>query len=47
MIFMGMVFHALGEAKFPNVRQAIYELGGRMSTDEDKDVDFIIVRLVR
>ena len=47
MIFMGMVFLALGEAKCPNVRQAINELGGRMSTDEDEDVDFIIVRLVR
>ena len=47
MIFMGMVFRALGEAKCPNVRQAINELGGRMSTDEDEDVDFIIVRLVR
>ena len=47
MIFVGRVFRALGEAKCPNVRSAIDELGGRMSTDEDEDVDFIIVRLVR
>ena len=47
MIFAGMVFRALGEAKCPNVRNAIDELGGRMSTDEDEDVDFVIVRLVR
>lgn len=47
MIFAGRVFRALGEAKCPNVRRAIDELGGRMSTDEDEDVDFVIVRLVR
>lgn len=47
MIFAGMVFRALGEAKCPNVRHAISGLGGRMSTDQDEDVDFIIVRLVR
>ena len=47
MIFAGRVFRALGEAKCPNVRRAVDELGGRMSTDEDEDVDFIIVRLVR
>ena len=47
MIFAGMVFRALGEARSPNVRGAIDELGGRMSTDQDEDVDFVIVRLVR
>jgi hypothetical protein len=47
MIFTGMVFRLLGEAKCPNVRRAIDELGGRMSTDQDEDVDFVIVRLVR
>lgn len=47
MIFIGMVFRALGEAKSPNVRRAIDELGGRMSNDQDEDVDFVIVRLVR
>jgi DNA replication regulator DPB11 len=47
MIFTGMVFRALGEAKSPNVRRAIDELGGRMSNDQDEDVDFVIVRLVR
>ena len=47
MIFAGRVLRALGEAKCPNVRRAIDELGGRMSTDQDEDVDFIIVRLVR
>lgn len=47
MIFTGMIFRALGEAKCPNVRRAIDELGGRMSTDQDEDVDFVIVRLVR
>ena len=47
MIFVGMVFRALGEAKTPTVRKAIEELGGTMSTDQDEEVDFIIVRLVR
>ena len=47
MIFAGRVFRAMGEAKCPNVRCAIDELGGRVSTDEDEDVDFVIVRLVR
>ena len=47
MIFMGRIFRVLGEAKCPNVRRAIDELGGRISTDEDEDVDFVIVRLVR
>ena len=47
MIFAGRVFRALGEAKCPNVRRAVDELGGRMSADQDEDVDFIIVRLVR
>ena len=47
LIFAGRVFRALGEAKCPNVRRAIDELGGKMSTDEDEDVDFVIVRLVR
>jgi DNA replication regulator DPB11 len=47
MMFAGMVFRALGEARCPNVRGAIDELGGRMSTDQDEDVDFVIVRLVR
>ena len=47
MIFAGMVFRALGEAKSPNVRRAVDELGGRMSIDQDEDVDFVIVRLVR
>lgn len=47
MIFAGRVFRALGEAKCPNVRHAIDELGGRMTTNEDEDVDFVIVRLVR
>jgi DNA replication regulator DPB11 len=47
MIFAGRVFRAMGQAKCPNVRRAIDELGGRMSTDEDEDVDFIIVGLVK
>jgi hypothetical protein len=47
MIFAGMIFRALGEAKHSNVRRAIDERGGRMSTDLDEDVDFVIVRLVR
>ncbi|KAF8813526.1 hypothetical protein BYT27DRAFT_7131662 [Phlegmacium glaucopus] len=46
MMFAGMVFRALGEARSPNVRRAIEELGGRMSTDQDEDVNFVIVRLV-
>ena len=47
MIFAGRIFRALGEVECPNVRRAVDELGGRMSADQDEDVDFITVRLVR
>ncbi len=46
-IFAGMSFRALGEAKTQAVRNAVEQLGGRMSTDEDEDVTFILVRLFR
>jgi len=46
-IFIGMKLRLLGEMKSPNVRKAILQLGGTLSADEDEDVDFIVVRLVR
>jgi DNA replication regulator DPB11 len=46
-IFVGMTLRILGEMKSPNVRNAILQLGGTISTDEDENVDFIVVRLVR
>jgi DNA replication regulator DPB11 len=47
-IFVGMKLRLLGEMKSsPNVRNAILQLGGTLSADEDEDVDFIVVRLVR
>jgi len=46
-IFAGMKIRALGEAKGPTVRTAVEQHGGTWSVDEDDDVDFIIVRLVR
>jgi hypothetical protein len=46
-IFADMKLRVLGEMKSPNVRNAILQLGGTISTDEDEDVDFIVVRLVR
>jgi len=45
--FAGMTFQVLGEAKTVTVRQAIEEHGGRISTDEEEEATFIIVRLVR
>ena len=47
-IFVGMKLRLLGEMKSSaNVRNAILQLGGTLSADEDEDVDFIVVRLVR
>ncbi|KAF9048823.1 hypothetical protein BJ165DRAFT_1580170 [Panaeolus papilionaceus] len=45
-IFLGMTIRALGEAKAPNVRIAVEQLGGKMSNSDDEDVDFIVVRLI-
>ncbi|KII84392.1 hypothetical protein PLICRDRAFT_179634 [Plicaturopsis crispa FD-325 SS-3] len=47
-LFSGLKFRALGEAKGPNVREAVEGCGGHMVSDEDADeiVDFIVVRLV-
>ncbi|PPR02379.1 hypothetical protein CVT24_011721 [Panaeolus cyanescens] len=45
-IFLGMTIRALGEAKAPNVRMAVEQLGGKMSNSEDEEVDFIVVRLI-
>jgi DNA replication regulator DPB11 len=49
LLFSGLKFRALGEAKCPNVRTEIEGCGGRMvsEVEEDVDVDFVIVRLVR
>ena len=47
-IFQGKTFRAMGEARSGAVRQAVEEAGGRMvREDEDEEVDFVIVRLVR
>lgn len=45
-IFAGKHVRALGEAKGAVVRNVVEQRGGVMSTDEDEEVDFIIVRLV-
>ncbi|KJA25092.1 hypothetical protein HYPSUDRAFT_214141 [Hypholoma sublateritium FD-334 SS-4] len=45
-IFAGKRVRALGEAKGAVVRNAVEQLGGYISTVEDEEVDFIIVRLV-
>ena len=43
-----MKLRLLGEMKSSaNVRNAILQLGGTLSADEDEDVDFIVVRLLR
>jgi len=46
-VFLGMKLRLLGEMNKSNVRDAILQLGGTLSADEDEDVDFIVVRLVR
>ena len=46
-IFIGMSFRLLGEAKAHNVRDVIEGLGGRISVDQEEEVTFIIVRLLR
>ena len=47
-IFAGVKLRLLGEMKSSaNVRNAILQLGGTLSADEDEDVDFIVVRLLR
>lgn len=46
-VFAGMIFRILGEAKIPTVRNAIEEQGGRISTVDEEEVTFVIVRLVR
>jgi DNA replication regulator DPB11 len=48
LLFAGLKFRALGEAKSANVRMAIDGCGGKMvSEGEGDEVDFIVVRLVR
>jgi len=42
-----MKLRLLGEMKSPNIRNAILQVGGTLSADEDEDIDFIIVGLVR
>lgn len=46
MIFAGYSFQARGEARGPTVRDAVEQHGGRWVTEEDTDVDFILIRLV-
>ena len=46
-IFIGMSFRLLGEAKAHNVRNVIERFGGRISVDQEEEVTFIIVRLLR
>lgn len=47
-IFAGKAFRALGEAQCLAVRKAVKEAGGRVvSEQEDEDVEFMLVRLVR
>ncbi|KAI0695513.1 hypothetical protein C8T65DRAFT_698690 [Cerioporus squamosus] len=47
IIFNGLRFRALGEARCANVRSAIEECGGKwVGMDDDDDVDFVVVRLV-
>ncbi|KAJ3570667.1 hypothetical protein NP233_g4252 [Leucocoprinus birnbaumii] len=45
-MFVGYRFRALGEAKTPAVKNAVESYGGRMVSEDDEDVDFVIVRLV-
>jgi DNA replication regulator DPB11 len=48
-IFAGLRFLAVGEAKSASVRDAVELNGGRWCTgdDDEDDVDYIVVRLVR
>lgn len=48
-LFTRLKFRALGEAQSANVRSEIEGCGGRMLNEEDDDeeVDYVIVRLVR
>ncbi|TFK81684.1 hypothetical protein K466DRAFT_666976 [Polyporus arcularius HHB13444] len=47
VIFSGLRFRALGEARCANVKSAIEECGGTwVGVDDDDDVDFVVVRLV-
>jgi DNA replication regulator DPB11 len=52
VLFSGLKFRALGEARCANVKTEIEGCGGRMVSQEEEaeggeDVDFIVVRLVR
>jgi len=48
LLFSGLKFKTLGEAKCQNVKTEIEGCGGQMvSEDEEADADFIVVRLVR
>lgn len=48
LLFSGLKFKTLGEAKCQNVKTEIEGCGGRMlSEDEEVGADFIVVRLVR
>lgn len=50
LLFSGLKFKALGEAKCQNVRTEIEGCGGRMiseAEEADEYVDFVVVRLVR
>ena len=47
VMFAGLKFRALGEARCANVRKAVESAGGRwMSSHDDEDADIVLVRLV-
>ncbi|TFK73235.1 hypothetical protein BDN72DRAFT_956649 [Pluteus cervinus] len=48
ILFVGLRFRALGEARSASVREAIKQKGGQLVSDAeaDEDVDYVIVRLV-
>ena len=47
VMFAGLKFRALGEARCANVRKAVESAGGRwMSSRDDEDADVVLVRLV-
>ncbi|KZT29900.1 hypothetical protein NEOLEDRAFT_1084778 [Neolentinus lepideus HHB14362 ss-1] len=45
-MFSGMKFRLLGEARAPNVRNAIEDYGGQVASSGEEDVDFVVVRLI-
>lgn len=46
-LFVGRRFRVLGEANTASVRASLQSCGGVLIPEQDEDVDFIVVRLVR